>query len=41
MALILVTLKGVEDVTYHTGYDSREELMAQLEQFQQEINATP
>ena len=30
-----------EDVTYHACYDSREELMAQLEQFQQEINATP
>ena len=30
-----------EDVTYHTCYDSREELIAQLEQFQQEINATP
>jgi transposase len=30
-----------EDVTYHPGYDSREELMAQLDQFQQESNATP
>jgi len=30
-----------EDVTYHTCYDKREELIAQLEQFQQEINATP
>lgn len=30
-----------EDVTYHTCYDSREELIAQLEQCQQEINATP
>jgi hypothetical protein len=30
-----------EDVTYHTCYDSREELIAQLERFQQEINATP
>ncbi|HJW29327.1 MAG TPA: hypothetical protein VJ508_08730, partial [Saprospiraceae bacterium] len=30
-----------EDVTYHAGYDSREELMTLLEQFQQEINATP
>jgi transposase len=30
-----------EDVTYHTCYDSREELIAQLEQFQQDINATP
>ena len=30
-----------EDVTYHPCYDKREELIAQLEQFQQEINATP
>ena len=30
-----------EDVTYHPGYDRREELIAQLEPFQQEINATP
>ena len=30
-----------EDVTYHSCYDSREELIAQLEQFQQDINATP
>jgi transposase len=30
-----------EEVTYHTCYNSREELMAQLEQFQQTINATP
>ncbi len=30
-----------EDVTYHTCDDSREELIAPLEQFQQEINATP
>jgi transposase len=30
-----------EDVTYHTCYDNRAELIAQLEQFQQEINATP
>src|SRR5512139_492128 len=30
-----------EDVTDHACYDSREELMAQLEQFQQEINAIP
>ena len=30
-----------EDVTYHTCYDSRAELIAQLEQFQQAINATP
>ena len=30
-----------EDVTYHTCYDSREELIAQLEQFQQDLNATP
>ncbi len=30
-----------EDVSYHACYGSREELMAQLEQFQQEINATP
>ena len=30
-----------EDVTYHACYDSREELMAQLEQFQQKLNAIP
>ncbi len=30
-----------EDVTYHTCYDNRAELIAQLEQFQQAINATP
>lgn len=30
-----------EDLTYHTCYDSREELITQLEQFQQQLNATP
>jgi transposase len=30
-----------EDVTYHICYNSREELMAQIEHFQQEINAIP
>ena len=32
---------GREDVTYYTCYDSRGELIAQLEQFQQAINTTP
>ena len=30
-----------EDVTYHTCYHSREQLMLQLEQFQHRVNATP
>ena len=30
-----------EDVTYHTCYDTKPDLKAQVAQFQQRINATP
>lgn len=30
-----------EEVTYHTCYDSRDELIAQIDHFQQEINVAP